>query len=331
MKKLILVMISFGITTIAQPWNYNFGSSTGVFNTANTASESFLPNPESGGGSESRVRIGSGGGSFNLENQSISFGTNSYLRSVAPTSTSYNKFQIYNFTAGKKFTIQFHLRLGASDGSSSGAEDGNWHFFIGDGNTFSNDAAGTTSETFTALRWSFGMNGTITTEYRNSSGNWVVSGLSGTPFAQGFNYKVEMYCNNSTSSVDYTYGSSQSVASNKFDLWVNGSLVGNDLSKSGLIDDSNIDSWMFYGSNSTFNVANIFIDEIIYTNDISSTPLPVELTSFTANVSKNKVDLNWTTATEINNYGFEILRADLKNNWQKIGFVNGHGNCNSEK
>ncbi|MBM4171635.1 MAG: T9SS type A sorting domain-containing protein, partial [Ignavibacteria bacterium] len=41
--------------------------------------------------------------------------------------------------------------------------------------------------------------------------------------------------------------------------------------------------------------------------------------------------LNWTTATEINNYGFEILRSDCKNAWQKIGFVNGFGNCNSEK
>jgi len=57
-------------------------------------------------------------------------------------------------------------------------------------------------------------------------------------------------------------------------------------------------------------------------------PLPVQLTSFTANASDNGVVLNWTTATEVNNYGFEILRS-TQNDWEKIGFVQGHGNSNS--
>lgn len=38
-------------------------------------------------------------------------------------------------------------------------------------------------------------------------------------------------------------------------------------------------------------------------------PLPVELTSFTAKVVGNIVELNWTTATEVSNYGFEIERG----------------------
>jgi len=41
------------------------------------------------------------------------------------------------------------------------------------------------------------------------------------------------------------------------------------------------------------------------------TPLPVELTNFDAMFVGNKVQLNWTTATEVNNYGFEILRRRL--------------------
>ncbi len=70
---------------------------------------------------------------------------------------------------------------------------------------------------------------------------------------------------------------------------------------------------------------------------ISTAPLPVELTTFTAtSTSSATVLLNWTTATEVNNYGFEIERQILKqvqndNNWQEIGFVNGHGNSNSPK
>ena len=37
--------------------------------------------------------------------------------------------------------------------------------------------------------------------------------------------------------------------------------------------------------------------------------LPVELKSFTAITIGSKVRLNWNTATETNNYGFEIERA----------------------
>lgn len=64
-------------------------------------------------------------------------------------------------------------------------------------------------------------------------------------------------------------------------------------------------------------------------------PLPVELTSFIAKVSGNKVLLNWETATELNNFGFDVER--IKNdgisvsNWNKVGFVPGNGNSNSLK
>jgi hypothetical protein len=62
--------------------------------------------------------------------------------------------------------------------------------------------------------------------------------------------------------------------------------------------------------------------------------LPVELTSFTADVIKNSVELNWQTATEVNNYGFEVQRSassGQRSDWEKIGFVEGHGNSNSRK
>ncbi|MFA7419060.1 MAG: T9SS type A sorting domain-containing protein [Melioribacteraceae bacterium] len=61
--------------------------------------------------------------------------------------------------------------------------------------------------------------------------------------------------------------------------------------------------------------------------------LPVELTSFTAEVDGKKVNLNWETATEVNNYGFSVERAStsLGMTWEKLGFVNGHGNSNSPK
>ncbi len=64
---------------------------------------------------------------------------------------------------------------------------------------------------------------------------------------------------------------------------------------------------------------------------LSESAVPVELTFFTANVSGSNVKLNWKTATEINNYGFEIQRSTENSEWQKIGFIEGAGNSNSPK
>ncbi len=78
---------------------------------------------------------------------------------------------------------------------------------------------------------------------------------------------------------------------------------------------------------------------------ILTTPLPVELTTFTVNIIENNVELNWETATEVNNYGFEVERDrffDLppfgetefsNDSWlgEEYAFVQGHGNSNSPK
>lgn len=66
----------------------------------------------------------------------------------------------------------------------------------------------------------------------------------------------------------------------------------------------------------------------------SSAIIPVELSSFIANVSGGKVNLDWQTESELNNRGFEIqrsltlthsLREGALENWTTIGFVDGKG------
>ncbi len=52
--------------------------------------------------------------------------------------------------------------------------------------------------------------------------------------------------------------------------------------------------------------------------------VPVELTSFTADVTENSVTLKWGTSTEKNNTGFEIERK-FQNEFRSIGFVSGFG------
>lgn len=59
--------------------------------------------------------------------------------------------------------------------------------------------------------------------------------------------------------------------------------------------------------------------------------LPVQLVYFEALVFSNGVILRWGTATEINNFGFEVQRADVPYQFVGIDFVPGHGNSNSPK
>ena len=61
--------------------------------------------------------------------------------------------------------------------------------------------------------------------------------------------------------------------------------------------------------------------------------VPVEFISFTSSIDKNNVTLNWTTATETNNMGFEVERKQVfssqssvhNENWVRIDFVTGSG------
>ena len=79
-------------------------------------------------------------------------------------------------------------------------------------------------------------------------------------------------------------------------------------------------------------ISNSFIiDGIRVADSWQQAPLPVELSSFTGSVINNQILLNWKTATEINNYGFEVERNEDKGEYHTIGFVKGSGNSNSEK
>ncbi|MFA6467650.1 MAG: ice-binding family protein [Bacteroidota bacterium] len=64
--------------------------------------------------------------------------------------------------------------------------------------------------------------------------------------------------------------------------------------------------------------------------------LPVELSTFTATAHRAGSLLQWSTATEVNNYGFEIERTDVSRqssviSWNKLGFVEGSGTTNAPK
>jgi len=55
------------------------------------------------------------------------------------------------------------------------------------------------------------------------------------------------------------------------------------------------------------------------------TVVPVELTSFVANVKNSAVTLNWITETELNNQGFEVQRRTESSDYSTVGSVAGNG------
>lgn len=68
----------------------------------------------------------------------------------------------------------------------------------------------------------------------------------------------------------------------------------------------------------------------IIINDAIASPTPVELVSFTGTISGGEVLLNWVTATEVNNFGWEVQRTfEGESFYETIGFVEGSGNSNS--
>jgi len=86
------------------------------------------------------------------------------------------------------------------------------------------------------------------------------------------------------------------------------------LTKSKLVNENR---WYITGSQSSQMGFVLFTD--------NAGGVPVELTSFTAELIKNQVNLKWTTASELNNLGFEVERKTETEEWRTIGFVKGNG------
>ncbi len=59
--------------------------------------------------------------------------------------------------------------------------------------------------------------------------------------------------------------------------------------------------------------------------------VPVELISFEAFAINNAVLLKWQTASESNNFGFDVQRSNDGENFKKIGFIQGHNTTSNSQ
>lgn len=310
----------------AQPWTYNFGTGTGTYNTAGSTSTTFLPAAPSG---NDFIRVGTGTPSFNLENSGLAgFGTNTEMRATSPSTTSSSKMSVYDYTtATKYFYTKFSVLFGSNTGTNT-VTAGTWFFYQGDGALYSGTAqiSSTLNQSFVTLRFVYSTGGVITAAYHNGSA-WTTLG---TITSQATIYNIEVYGNNTTAATTYERGGTQNLSNDKWDLWVNGSKIGTGLASGGIANNVNIDSWMF-GSESTSTAANIFIDDIEYSNALPSCAAPAAPTASTHTPSETQVVWNWNAVGGATGYKYNTTNnyATATDNGTSTTFTQTGLTCNT--
>lgn len=73
----------------------------------------------------------------------------------------------------------------------------------------------------------------------------------------------------------------------------------------------------------TLNLTNVTVSQ-------TSAPLPVELKDFRGIADNNNTVLTWSTASEINNDGFEVLHSTNGKEFKTVEFITGYGNSTKE-
>lgn len=79
------------------------------------------------------------------------------------------------------------------------------------------------------------------------------------------------------------------------------------------------------GNNNTGTLNNFALSGTSSNWSTGATALPVKLSFFQALTQEKSIQLQWITANETNNQGFEVLHSTDAYVWQVLGFVEGHG------
>jgi hypothetical protein len=252
----------------AQTSVQNFGTGTGA-QTSQTGSPGFLPAPTSGT-TWARGGATAPAAPITLSTASNPLGTSgSYINGTASTSTSVAKFSpAVAYTGSTEFYTSFKVLFGDATAGATAAS-GSWSFYQGAGAMYSDATDFAGAQVFAGLRFTYGAAGALTLATRQG-GAFATTGLTNPPLNQSTVYTIEIVGNNKTSGViSYSYaGVAQAVAVQKYDLYINGTLVGNDIAEAAFPAGSNVASTTFIGVSSTSNVAHVFVDDVTIYNAV---------------------------------------------------------------
>ncbi|TZF81516.1 T9SS type A sorting domain-containing protein [Pedobacter sp. BS3] len=341
-------------------YSYDFSASAGTpgYSSGSTASSAFLPVPPSG---LAKVMLPA-----NSNSQFTFSGTGTATKMIAKASTTadYSKFSLYkNTTTSAVTSIIVTLKLNA------GTNTGNVFFVFGntsddaadetniynDPTLFSTyydngqsifgglsfDIYGGDSPAWAYRRGRTGPDGSgsdVTPRFIEVAYDGSFNSQTGTPLTKDIDNTFEFYCNNSPSPADYVRNSvTYTVLPGAYHLWVNNNQKSYQIS-------AGVPQYNFPAS--TENTTNTSINSVgIFTANSSSdlqlsvgkiemayvpaSTLPVKLLSFDAVTLKNKVQLNWATASEKDNSYFEVLRSANPTDFKVIDKVAGNNTTNT--
>jgi len=194
------------------------------------------------------------------------------------------------------------------------------------------------------ITWVYGYNN-VKVQKVHASGNvqWETNGLT---LYDGFVIASEIvsdfnggaiiiyYKHISYNSSPYSSLAAKRIDSNSIVYWTNEFNTSRGPTNPKAISDNMGGSIItFLGREETGSAYDIYASKINANGELGgdNIPLPVELISFSGKAKGSHIYLNWSTATEVNNYGFEIERKTENTDWIKVGFVAGNGNSNSPK
>ncbi len=148
---------------------------------------------------------------------------------------------------------------------------------------------------------------------------WIVTPASGSP-----NFNVTLYWEDTSDGVDVDKTKivvAQWISASSYWESRGGSVSGLE-NAPGNVRSNEVSSW-------DADASNYFT----FGSTTSDNSLPVTLNLFEANVFPDKVVLNWKTASEVNNMGFNVYRKSQNSDqWEKLNtnIIPGAGNASSE-
>lgn len=317
-------------------WEYDLGTGTDTKTGSSSdqsyvstnASATFLPSPPNGN-VKAYLKKDIGG--------SIAYGGGK-ITITSPTS-DLHKISAYGMDGASSvtsifFTLNFNNNLATNGDVILGIGNSNGLVFT---NTSQVTNASSANALFTALRfYSQADNSQVKLRYLNGSSYSDVY-VDGSNFINKNEHQIEIYTNNSSGDRKYVRETVEyTVPSRKFHCWIDGKQMSTnsggtlvDVSATGLgATSDNIDAVVFtvFGSTTPSNNSlNISLSNLKL-GQIPSSVLPVNLTGFTAQKQGNKVQLNWSTASETNNHYFELLRsANSATDFKSIHKTPGNG------